>query len=241
MNEFEVVLPKRGVINAYLDRVAIGPDALLRPDHDRRRFLFSTLQRMIDGWQITMGLSLFIIWLACRRERIFLMTSGVILSHVAVALPAILGDGVLGETSLRLINHARFLTGSLVLPMALLFVRRPLPVSLGAFLLPPLIVAVSFLTLPVDLHRWRLTTVYLPIISAAALWGLSVVVRLARYHGGRLRGADLALRPDHERAGSVQPTLEERGGGGRGRGRRFGWRGAGRPSAGGGLVGKLGR
>lgn len=179
MNEFEIVLSKRGVISAFLDRVAIGPDALLRPNHDRRRFLFATLQRMIDGWQITMGLSLFIIWLACRRERIFLVTSSVILSHAAVSLPAILGDGALSEASLRLINHARFLTGSLVLPMALLFVRRPLPVPLGVFLLPPLFVAASFLILPIDLHRWLLITVYLPIIFAAALWGLSVVVRVA--------------------------------------------------------------
>ncbi|MBP2232435.1 signal transduction histidine kinase [Azospirillum agricola] len=179
MNEFEIVLSKRGVISAFLDRVAIGPDALLRPDHNWRRFLYSTLQRMIDGWHITMGLALFIIWLACRRERIFLVTSSVILSHAAVSLPAILGDGVLSETSLQLINHTRFLTTSLVLPMALLFVHRPLPVPLGVFLLPPSIAVVSFLTLPVDLHRWLLTTVYFPIMSVAALWVLSVVVRVA--------------------------------------------------------------
>ncbi|CAO3357803.1 sensor histidine kinase [Azospirillum palustre] len=179
LNEFEIALSKRGVISAFLDRVAIGPDALLRPDHDRRRFLFATLQRMLDGWHITMGLSLFIIWLACRREQVFLVTSGVILSHAAVSLPAILGDGMLSETSLQLINHTRFLTTSLILPMALLFVHRPLPVPLGVFLLPPFMVAVSFLTLPVDLHRWLLTTVYFPLMCVAALWVLFVVVRVA--------------------------------------------------------------
>ncbi len=179
MNEFEIVLSKRGVVSAFLDRVAIGPDALLRPNYEQRRFLFSTVQRIIDGWHITMGLSLFIIWLACRGERIFLVTSGVILSHAAVSLPAILGDGALSETSLQLINHTRFLTGCLVLPMALLFVRRPLPVPLGVFLLPPLIIAASFLLLPVDLHRGLLLALYLPVIFAAALWGLSVVMRVA--------------------------------------------------------------
>lgn len=179
LNEFEIALSKRGVISAFLDRVAIGPDALLRPDHDRRRFLFATLQRMLDGWHITMGLSLFMIWLASRREQVFLVTSGVILSHAAVSLPAILGDGVLSETSLQLINHTRFLTTCLLLPMALLFVRRPLPVPLGVFLLPPFMVAASFLTLPVDLHRWLLTTVYFPLMCAAALWVLFVVVRVA--------------------------------------------------------------
>jgi signal transduction histidine kinase len=126
-----------------------------------------------------MGLPLFIIWLACRREQVFLVTSSVILSHAAVSLSAILGDGVLSETSLQLINHTRFLTTSLILPMALLFVHRPLPVPLGVFLLPPFMVAASFLTLPVDLHRWLLTTVYFPLMCVAALWVLFVVMRVA--------------------------------------------------------------
>lgn len=179
MNEFEIVLSKRGVVSAFLGRIAIGPDALLRPNHDQRRFLFSTVQRIIDGWHITMGLSLFVIWLARRRDQVFLVTSGVILSHAAVSIPAILGEGMLSDSSLQLINHARFLATCLTLPMALLFARLPLPVPLGAFLVPPVLIVVSFLTLPVGLHRWLLTSIYFPFMSASALWVLLLVVRAA--------------------------------------------------------------
>ncbi|WP_448191402.1 sensor histidine kinase [Azospirillum sp. sgz301742] len=177
-NEVEITLTKKGIISGFLDKIAIGPDARLRPDHDRRVFLFSTLPRMIDGWQIAMGLAMFIMWLSRPGEQIFLVFSILLLSHATQSLPGIVGDA-LDERILRLSSQARFLSGSLVLPLAYLFVGRRPPAPVWVFLLPPAAVALSHFALPMQAHAWVVGKIASPVVLAIMVWATVVVAREA--------------------------------------------------------------
>lgn len=171
-NDLRILLTSSGAKFGFLGRVAVGPDVLLRADYDRRTFLFSTLPRLIDGWEIAMGVGMLIMWIARPRERIFLLVGAMLLSQALTSLPAILGD-VLGERILLLANHARFVSTSLILPLACLFVGRRPPVPIRVFLLLPAAVAASLTTLPLEIHQWLLFRIFTPIgvlnVLAAAL------------------------------------------------------------------------
>ncbi|HYD32506.1 MAG TPA: hypothetical protein VEB64_16815 [Azospirillaceae bacterium] len=180
-NEVEIVLTKRGFISGFLDRVAIGPDARLRPDYDRRVFLVTMLPRMIDGWQIAMGLAMFVMWLARPREQAFLLFSGMLLFNVLPSLPSwpsMAGD-VLDESLLRLASQGGIASGSLGLPLAWLFVGRRPPVPVGVFLLLPTMVAISHFTLPLHTHGWLVVTVVLPLMAVLLTRAAVVVFRKA--------------------------------------------------------------
>ncbi|HYD71396.1 sensor histidine kinase [Azospirillum sp.] len=177
-NVFEIALVQAGVVSRFLDRVAIGPDDELRPDYGRRVFLFSTLARMLDGWQVAMGLALLIIWLARPRERVFLVFAGVLLFHVTASFPAILGD-LPPDWVLRLANAGRFFGAFFVVPLTYLLVGRRPPVGIGVFLLGAVAtVALLFLASP-QAFVWTLTTILTPLVLGLLAWGIGVVARAA--------------------------------------------------------------
>lgn len=171
-NDVRIVLTSGGAKFGFLGRVAIGPDDRLRADYDRRSLLFSTLPRLIDGWQVAMGLGMLIMWIVRPRETIFLLVGTMLLAQALTSLPATVGDA-LGEQLLLLGNHARFVGAALILPLACLFVGRRPPVPIGVFLLLPAAVAISLTTLPLEVHQWLLYRVFTPIgvlnVLAAAL------------------------------------------------------------------------
>ncbi|PWC45750.1 hypothetical protein [Azospirillum sp. TSO22-1] len=177
-NEFLITLAWRGTRPGFLDRVAVGPDTLLRPDHNRRTFLFSTLPRLVDGWQVAMGLGMLIMWAARPRETIFLLVGAVLLFQTLSSLPALLGD-ILDDDILYLANHGRFVSGSLVLPLAWLFVGRRPPVPIWIFLLLPAGVFTSFLTLPAETHQWLMARLFIPAVVVGMLGAVAVVFRVA--------------------------------------------------------------
>ncbi|PWC31273.1 ATP-binding protein [Azospirillum sp. TSO35-2] len=178
-NVIEISLARRqGIVNGFLDRIAIGPDTLLRPEYDRRFFLASTLPRMLDGWQIAMGLSMLVIWLARPKEQIFLAFGGVLLCHALSSAPAILGASA-NETLLRSAIMARLMAGSFILPISWLLVGQRPWVPLWVFVLLPLGLVSSYLTLPFDLHNRLLSFVIVPLILGMMMTALVVVVRAA--------------------------------------------------------------
>lgn len=175
-NEITITLTKRGIISGFLDRIAVGPDGVLRSDYDRRVFLFSTLPRMVDGWQIAMGLAMLVMWLSRPGERIFLVFSVLLLSHAMQSLPGIVGDA-LDERILRLASQARFLSGSLVLPLAYLFVERRPPAPIWVFLLLPAAVTLSHVLLPIQAHAWVIGKIASPLVLVIMVWASVVVAR----------------------------------------------------------------
>lgn len=177
-NDFRIVLTSGGAKFGFLGRVAIGPDALLRTDYNRRTFLFSTLPRLIDGWEIAMGVGMLIMWLARPREKIFLLVSAMLLAQVVTSLPAIVGDA-LDEKLLILANHARFISAALILPLACLFVGRRPPIPIRVFLLLPVLAVASLTTLPPEVHKWLLFRVFTPIGILNLLCAALVMSRAA--------------------------------------------------------------
>lgn len=171
-NEFRIRLTSGGAKFGFLGRVAIGPDERLRAEYDRRTLLFSTLPRLIDGWEVAMGLGMLVMWIVRPREKIFLLVGTMLLAQALTSLPSTVGDA-LGERLLLLGNHARFIGAALILPLACLFVGRRPPVPIGVFLLLPAAVAVSLTTLPLEVHQWLLYRVFTPVgvlnVLAAAL------------------------------------------------------------------------
>ncbi|MGQ9364915.1 sensor histidine kinase [Azospirillum sp. ST 5-10] len=177
-NVFDLVLTKRGTIAGFLGPVAIAPDSRLRPDHDRRTFLFTTLPRMIDGWQLAMGLALLVLWLARRQEPIFLLCGVLFMINATQTLPALLGDGV-DEGVYRFLNHGKAISSYLVLPLAWLFVGRRPPVPVWWFVVPGLAVAALQPLVSTQAHLWLVGTLLLPCGVVVMAWGIAVVLRAA--------------------------------------------------------------
>lgn len=177
-NDFRIVLTSGGAKFGFLGRVAIGPDTVLRADYNRRTFLFSTLIRLVDGWQIALGVGMLIMWIARPREKIFLLVSAMLLSQALTSLPAIVGDA-LDERILQLANHARFVSVCFILPLACLFVGRRPPAPIPVFLLLPVLVFASLTMLPPEIHQWLLFRVFTPVGILNLLCAALVMSRAA--------------------------------------------------------------
>lgn len=174
-NIIEIALHRRGVANGYLDQVAIGPDQLLRADYDRRERLFSTIRRMIEGWQFALGLAMLLMWLTRPKEQAFLVF-GAILALLSVQPLADLFVDAIDNPFMRLINMTRIMAGFLSLPMAWLFVGRKPPIPIWVFALPSIALAAMPFTLPLHVFKFILIFIIIPLtltIAVMALWTIA--------------------------------------------------------------------
>ena len=187
-NVIEIALHRRGVANGYLDQVAIGPDQLLRADYDKRELLFSTFQRMIEGWQFALGLAMLLMWLTRPKEQAFLVF-GVILALLSVQPLADLFVDAIDNPFMRLINMTRIMAGLLSLPMAWLFVGRKPPIPIWVFALPSLALAAMPFTLPLHVFKFILIFIIIPLtltVAAVALWTIAKEAVLKRDNAATL-------------------------------------------------------
>ena len=67
-NELTVRLFVWGPLSGFLDRIHVGPDAVLRPVHDQRELLFVTLPVVLAAWQSILAVILGMMWLMRRHE-----------------------------------------------------------------------------------------------------------------------------------------------------------------------------
>ncbi len=67
-NELSVRLFVWGPLTGFLDRIHVGPDAMLRPAHDQRVLLFVTLPIVLAAWQSILAVILGMMWLMRRHE-----------------------------------------------------------------------------------------------------------------------------------------------------------------------------
>lgn len=67
-NEVTVRLFVWGPLTGFLDRIQVGPDAVLRPAYDLRVLLFVTLPVVLAAWQSILAVILGMMWLMRRHE-----------------------------------------------------------------------------------------------------------------------------------------------------------------------------
>jgi signal transduction histidine kinase len=67
-NELTVRLFVWGPLTGFLDRIHVGPDAVLRPVYDQRILLFVTLPVVLAAWQSILAVILGMMWLMRRHE-----------------------------------------------------------------------------------------------------------------------------------------------------------------------------
>lgn len=179
-NVIDIALHRRGVANGYLDQVAIGPDQLLRADYDRRERLFSTIRRMIEGWQFALGLAMLLMWLTRPKDRAFLVF-GAILALLSVQPLADLFVDAIDNPFMRLINLTRIMAGLLSLPMAWLFIGKKPPIPIWVFAAPSLALAIMPFALPLAVFKFVLTVVIIPLTLAVAATALLTIAKEALF------------------------------------------------------------
>lgn len=181
-NILEVALTIYSPINGFLGKVAIGPDDKLRPHYQWKNFLLVVLPRLLNGWQISMGLGCLLIWLARPKEKVYLLFGGVALFHAASLLPPILG-GVMEDPWLaRLFHNSRLFSAYLVYPVVAGVLKCPTRIRPVIFLLPPVAAIISYFTLPLDFYLRLVVLVIYPlalltVLAAIVLVGIQAFIR----------------------------------------------------------------
>ena len=81
-NDLAIRLFVWGPITGFLDRLYVGPDAMLRPSYDARTLLFVTLPVVFSAWQAILAVILGIMWVMRRHEPAY----GVLAAAMAIGV-----------------------------------------------------------------------------------------------------------------------------------------------------------
>ncbi|MDO9059598.1 MAG: histidine kinase, partial [Bradyrhizobium sp.] len=81
-NDLSIRLFVWGPITGFLDRISVGPDAMLRPSYNARTLLFVTLPVVFSAWQAILAVILGIMWVMRRHEPAY----GVLAAAMAVGV-----------------------------------------------------------------------------------------------------------------------------------------------------------
>lgn len=175
-NVLDVTVEKYGPVSGFLDRIAIGPLAQLRPNAQWRHFLSVSLPGLLNGWQFAMGLSAVVIWLTRSREDVYLLFGCISLFHAGSSLPTALG-GIIDDPWLVLFLHnGRLVAGSLVYPfITSLLLGRPTRIPLVVFLSVPVLNILSHFILPLDLYLRILVLAFYPVVIVMMVAAFVVV------------------------------------------------------------------
>lgn len=120
-NDLSIRLFVWGPITGFLDRISVGPDAMLRPSYNARTLLFVTLPVVFSAWQAILAVILGIMWVMRRHEPAY----GVLAAAMAVGVAQAffqtpLQDSAYSRLNSILISSAP-LESAFVLTFALLF------------------------------------------------------------------------------------------------------------------------
>lgn len=178
-NDLSIRLFVWGPITGFLDRLYVGPDAMLRPSYNARTLLFVTLPVVFSAWQAILAVILGIMWLMRRHEPAY----GVLAAAMAVGVAQAffqtpLEDSVYSRLNSVLISSAP-LESAFVLTFALLFLGWRWPRYGWLIFVPGLAVAAAGMAGDATLSREAFLllgapTVGLCLILLALLVGHSV-------------------------------------------------------------------
>jgi signal transduction histidine kinase len=128
----------------------------------------------MDGAQIAIGAIMLVIWLARRRDPLYLLCAAISLGFAVSSLAPVVAR-TFGEGFLIPANAMRYVSGCLGLPFAWRLAGRVPPVRTAWFLLPGVLLWGSFRWLPAAWSTLLMSAVFLPLVlvlGAIALWVL---------------------------------------------------------------------
>ena len=180
-NEFAVTLAGRMGAGA-VGPVYFGPDAELRDDYEAAHFLVVTLPRLMDGALFAIGAIMLLIWLTRRHDRLYLLCAAISLCFAVSSQSPVIA-GAFGAQFLLPVNVLRFVGACLLLPFTWHLVGRRPPVRIAWFLVPGVLMVLSFRMLPAAWSTLLVPLLFVPLalaLAAVALWELW----RAGIHGG---------------------------------------------------------
>ncbi len=125
-----------GPITAFLDRVYVGPDDILRHYYDQRTLLFVTLPVVFSSWQAILAVILSIMWVMRRHEPAY----GVLAAAMGIGVMQAFLSTPLDESRYAPLNSIAIasapLESGLVLAFVILFLGRKWP-RYGALIFLP--------------------------------------------------------------------------------------------------------
>jgi len=172
-NEFTVTLADR-MGAAAVGPVYFGPDAELRDDYESAYFMVVALPRLMDGALFAIGAIMLMIWLTRRHDQLYLLCAAISLSFALSSLSPVIA-GAIGAKFLLPANVLRFVGACLLLPFTWRLVGRLPPVRTRWFLLPGLLMFLSFRVLPAAWSTLLVPAVFVPgalALAALALYEL---------------------------------------------------------------------
>ena len=111
-----------GPLTGFLDRVAVGPDAVLRPCYDQRTLLFVTLPIVFSAWQAILAVILGIMWVMRRHEPAYaVLAAAMTLGVVQAFLPTPMDQSHFSRLNAILIASAPLEGGCVLVFVMLLF------------------------------------------------------------------------------------------------------------------------
>lgn len=172
-NEFGVTLADR-MGAAAVGPVYFGPDAELRDDYEGAHFLVVMLPRLMDGALFAIGAIMLMIWLTRRHDQLYLLCAAISLSFAFSSLSPVIA-GAFGARFLLPVNVLRFVGACLLLPFTWRLVGRLPPLRTRWFLLPGLLMFLSFRVLPAAWSTLLVPALFVPlalVLAALALYEL---------------------------------------------------------------------
>ncbi|MDO9057611.1 MAG: histidine kinase, partial [Bradyrhizobium sp.] len=178
-NDLAIRLFVWGPIKGFLDRLYVGPDAMLRPSYDARTLLFVTLPVVFSAWQAILAVILGIMWAMRRHEPAY----GVLAAAMAIGVTQAFFQTPLEDSAYSRLNSALIssapLESAFVLCFALLFFGWKWPRYGWLIFAPGLVVAAAGLAGDATLSRDAYLLVGAPsvglcLIALAVLAGHSV-------------------------------------------------------------------
>lgn len=173
----------------FLDPVAVGPDAALRPVFALREMGLGTLPRLLASWLAALCLSLFIVWIGRREEPVYLAMSAVLGFSVLQSAPLFVAAFDWPEWALRSVNLAGLWQTSLF-PGILTWLTGGRSVATsGRMLIIPVVFTVGFAVMTLDpatLQPWFAAIwpiVALPWAVCCLVWSTAIAVSAAFRRG----------------------------------------------------------
>ena len=131
-NDIDIELETPTIQSAFLGPIHVGADAGLRQHFNVSHFVTITLPRLIDGWQIGMGLVMLLIWVARPSDRAYLLFGVILLLHAASSVSAVPVNAG-HEFWVRMASLLRIFAGAMAFPFLCLLVGRRPPMPLWVF------------------------------------------------------------------------------------------------------------
>ncbi len=162
-------------ITGFLDRLYVGPDAMLRPSYDTRTLLFVTLPVVFSAWQAILAVILAIMWVMRRHEPAY----GALAAAMAIGVGQAFFTTPLENSPYSRLNailiSAAPLESAFVLTFALLFFGWKWPRYGWLFFVPGLAVAAAALVGDAALSREAFLRVGAPTVGVFIV-ALTVIV-----------------------------------------------------------------